>query len=135
MRKGIKLIKTFKKSPIIDNNIKNKYNISNLEIEDKFNLNSLLKEMNLDPLVKYQTQATQIQQQAKIMNYEFGHFKNNGIISHNDIDAYNAEILAKNNFELTLKGADVHTMRCGLIGEKVGMTSIFNKWIKVLLRN
>jgi large subunit ribosomal protein L3 len=126
MRKGIKLIKTFKKSTIIDINIKNKYNISNLEIEDKFSLNSLLKEMNLDPLVKYKTQAAQ--EQVKSMNYEFGNFKNSGIISHNDIDAYNAEILAKNNFELTLKGADVNTMRLGLVGEKVGMTSIFNKW-------
>ena len=115
MRKGIALAKTFKKPKMFDLEVKNKYNVINNKIEDKFTLNSMLKEMNLEPLMKYDEKYDYIKSEDKT-------------ISANEVDAFNANLIKQKNFKIDIKASKPETMRIGLIGEKVGMTSFFNRF-------
>lgn len=110
MRRGLKLAnKTIKSATNWNFNSKHKYNFKEYDIEDSYNLNSLLNEMNLDPLVKYEN-------------------KIGALVTANDIDSYNEELLKKKNIKIENTIATPHTLRIGLIGRKVGMTSIFNRF-------
>ena len=109
MRKGIAISKQLKKGINISHSVMSnaKYNVNNYKIDDSFNLqNSVLKDLNIET-PKHQLKLN---------------------ITANDIDKYNLDICKKNKQELKSITANLNTMRLGLVGVKVGMTSIFDKF-------
>lgn len=111
MRKGIQVAKNIKNLKMPDFNLKQKYNVYNTSIEDKFNLNSFMKNMNLEPIFK---------RPAPILNKP--------VITCADIDEFNTNLLKSKNMKLNVCAPNEDTQRMGLVGTKVGMMSLFDKF-------
>lgn len=107
MRKGLNIAKSITKPKNWDFNIKSKYSLFDKNIEDNFTINSLLKDLNIPPLINQTKQTT---------------------ITSAEVDKFNEKLLKEKQITVNNKPARIDTLRIGLVGTKVGMMSLFDRF-------
>lgn len=112
LRKTLKISKTLKRTVAPNLNKPSKYNVSDIDIDTNFTLNSFAKQLGVKPSG----------QNINVLGTK--------TVNADQVDKFNESLLKKTNTTLQPVPLKPDSMRIGLIGKKVGMTSIFDKWGK-----
>lgn len=114
MRKLVKIRKTFLK-PQLNLKSSNMYDLCNYEIQNSYNIDPLLKKFQVDDK---KLNLNLEKENKQILN----------VTSPNDIDKFNQNLLNQKKESLKSIQCNSKTRRVGLVGIKLGMTSIFDKY-------